>query len=258
MISKVSHFVIQLGTRIQNYGYLLANPSYSKVRNTKGDRNLYRLLNKSWFLHQDIRTVLDVGSNEGQFIKTALALMPDAFIYGFEPNPQAIQKLETTELNWQKVKILPIAFGSNKTVLPLNISKFSPSSSFLRMNEQHITEFPGTETEQVVGVTVDRLDNIVKSLEAASGPFLLKIDVQGFEMEVLLGATGIFDEISVIVCELNIAPLYENQYNFESIVAFMHQHHFQLIDISEPVRSKKTQELLYLDIAFKKDSNRVP
>ena len=97
MISKVSHFVVQLGTRIQNYGYLLANPSYSKVRNTEGDRDLYRLLNKSWFLHKEIRTVLNVWSKEGQFIKTALALMPDAFIYGIDIS-EPVRSRKTQEL----------------------------------------------------------------------------------------------------------------------------------------------------------------
>ncbi|MDJ0734441.1 MAG: FkbM family methyltransferase [Nostocaceae cyanobacterium] len=242
-----------LGTRIQNYAYLLANPTYSKVRKNGGCGTLYRLLNKDWFPHQHIRTVLDVGTNEGQFIKTALALMPNVAIYGFEPNPEAVNKLKNTDWGSDKVNILPIACGSENAKLKLNISKFSPASSLLKMEQKHQEEFPGTETEKVISVEVERLDQIVPSLKIDSEPFLLKIDVQGFELEVLSGASGIFKQTPIIVCEVNLASLYENQCTFDSLIAFMRQHQYRLVDIGNPIRSSYNQEILFLDLAFKRE-----
>jgi FkbM family methyltransferase len=252
-MSEVSKMLTYFGSRIQNYGYLLANPAYSKLRNGGGCGNLYRLLNNDWFPRQEIRTVLDVGANEGQFIKTALALMPDAAIYGFEPNPESVKKLEKTDWGSNKVNILPIACGSKKATLQLNVSKFSPSSSLLKMEQRHLDEFPGTETEKTITVEVERLDHTVASLRAVQSPFLLKIDVQGFEGEVLAGATGIFNETRVIVCEINMASLYENQCTFDSLIAFLSQHHYRLVDMGNPIRSRQTQEILFLDLAFKRD-----
>lgn len=249
---KISSLLTYLGSRIQNYGYLLANPNYSMVRKGNGCGALYRLLNKDWFPSKDIRTVLDVGANEGQFIKTALALTPDAAIYGFEPNPEAIRKIKMGELSSRSVTVLPIACGSKKAALQLNISKFSPSSSLLKIAKQHSIEFPETETEKSITVEVERLDSIVQFLKI-QGPFLLKLDVQGFEAEVLSGATGIFNQTPIIVCEVNLASLYEGQCTFESVVAFMSQHHYRIVDIGTPIRSSHTQEILYMDLAFKKD-----
>ncbi|MHC5716140.1 MAG: FkbM family methyltransferase, partial [Nostoc sp.] len=79
------------------------------------------------------------------------------------------------------------------------------------------------------------------------------IDVQGFELEVLAGAIGIFNQTPVIVCEVNLAELYQNQCTLESLVAFMRQHQYRIVDIGNPIRSYHTQEVLYLDLAFLKE-----
>ncbi len=250
---NASRFLTYLGTRIQNYGYLLANPDYSKVRLGKGCGDLYRLLNKDWFPRKEIQLVLDAGANEGQFIRTALALMPEVMVYAFEPNPEAVKKLKTGDWNPEKVKILPVALGSQEATLPLNISKFSPSSSFFKISDQMIAEFPETETEQTISVNVGRLDTLLDNQDVKPGSILLKIDVQGFELEVLEGAIGLFNQISIIVCEINLAPLYEGQCTIESIVAFLRSHGYKLVDIGEPIRSRYNQEILYLDLAFKKE-----
>jgi hypothetical protein len=110
MIRTFSSFISAIGNRLQNFGYCLVNPSYLKVRSGKGCADIYRLLNKNWFPKEKIHLVLDVGANEGQFINTSLALMPDVPIYSFEPNPNLTNKLQSkySSLN---VKIFPIAIG---------------------------------------------------------------------------------------------------------------------------------------------------
>lgn len=251
--NRLSKFLSDLGIKIQNFAYLLDNPGYSQVKANKGDGGLYRLLNKEWFVNTKIDGILDVGVNEGQFIKTILFLLPNISIYGFEANPHLIKKLEENYANIKNVKIFPIACGSIQGFLPLNVSKFSPSSSLLKISELHLEEFPGTETEQVINVKVDRLDNRVKTLGLLHESFLLKIDVQGFELDVLKGATAIFDKVHIIVCEVNLAHLYENQTTFESLVSFLRHHKYQLVDIGKPIYSHRTHEILYIDLAFKKN-----
>ena len=73
----ISQKLVNFGNRLANLGYLIANPSYTQVRNGRGSADIYRLLNKKWFPKTDIKLVIDIGANEGQFIKTSLALMPD-------------------------------------------------------------------------------------------------------------------------------------------------------------------------------------
>lgn len=250
MLSFLPPLLNELGNRIQNYGYLLANPSYKSVRAGKGAADLYRFLNKKWFPEEKIQLVLDVGANEGQFIRTSLALMPRVPIYAFEPNPSAIQTLQNCDWGAEIVTLFPIALGSQQETLTLNVSKFSPASSLLQNSNQLTSEFPETVPETTVNVDVKRLDAVIQTLGTPAANFLLKIDVQGFELEVLKGAVGVFDQILVIVCEVNLALLYEQQCTLESILAFLQNYHYQLIDIGQPVRSRTSEEALYVDLAF--------
>jgi FkbM family methyltransferase len=252
-MKNLSSLLMKLGNRIVNLSYILENPSYQKVRNKNACPDLYKLLNKNWFPAKQIKTVLDVGTNEGQFMRTSLALLPNATVYGFEANPKIAKTININEFDSNKVKILNVACGSKRSTLPMYISKFSPSSSLLPIADDHIQEFPGTGTDEIINVPVERLDTIIQSLDLKDqGSYFLKIDVQGYEMEVLEGATGILNETIVILCEVNIAPLYQNQCNLESILSFMNEHKFDLVDLGEPFRAKATQNLLYLDLVFLK------
>ena len=248
----ISQKLVNFGNRLANLGYLIANPSYTQVRNGRGSADIYQLMNKKWFPKTDIKLVIDIGANEGQFIRTSFALMPDTKILAFEPNPVSVQKLQ--EANWDaiQVQIFTLALGSSQDYLPLNVAEFSPASSLLKNSQQLNQEFPNLLTEKVIKVEIDRLDNIIHKLNLAlcDKSLLLKIDVQGFELEVLKGATELFDKIAVIVCEVNLASLYEQQCSFNEIIFFLYQNNFRLIDIGQPIRSRVNEEILYVDLAF--------
>jgi FkbM family methyltransferase len=255
--SMISQNLIKLGSRISSLGYLLENPSYSQVRHGRGCADIYKLINKKWFPKTDIKIVIDVGANDGQFIRTSLALMPQAKILAFEPNPDSVQKLENGDWDTSNVKILPFALGDVSGNLPLNISCFSPASSLLKTSQSLATEFPEALTETIVIVKIERLDSVIEKLKLDTDlstihchHMLLKIDVQGFELEVLKGATKLFDRIAVIICEVNLAQLYEDQCAFDTIVNFLYKNGFRLIDIGESVRSRNNEEVLYVDLAF--------
>ncbi len=240
----------KLGRRISMLGYLLGNPRYAKVRRNGGDRDLFRLLDKPWLQRQNIRTVLDVGANEGQFIKAARALFPAASIFAFEPNPRLTQPLQDLLSAGSANAVFQIACGREPKIMPLHLATFSPATSLLSPTSLQVPEFPAVETEQTIDVKVERLDHVVEQHGSARKPYLLKIDVQGFELEVLDGAVRILPDVAAIVCEVNTALFYEGQASFEGISAFMRQHNFKLVDIGEPIRARETAEVLYFDVAF--------
>jgi FkbM family methyltransferase len=239
----------KLGERISALGYVVRNPGYAEVRRGGGARDLYRLLNKPWLQRQSIGTVLDVGANEGQFIKPARVLFPKASILAFEPNPRLMQSLQEL-LPPGTGAVCQMACGQEAGTMPLHLMKFSPASSLLPPTSLRIPDFPAAEKDETIEVKVGRLDFVVSGHPLARKPYLLKIDVQGFELEVLQGAVDILPDVSAIVCEVNAVSFYEGQAGFEDIYGFVRQHNFKLVDIGEPIRNRNTGEVLYFDVAF--------
>lgn len=242
----------KIGQRISALGYVWQHPSYTEVRHKEGARDLFRLLNKPWLRPESIGTVLDVGANEGQFIKVAQVLFPQASILAFEPNPHLAGSLQSLLSARGNGAVLPIACGRESATMPLHLTQFSPAASLLRPTALHIPGFPSLKTEETIEVKVERLDHAVQASPLGRPPHLLKIDVQGFELEVLQGSIGILPDVAVILCEVNAVPFYAGQAGFEQIYGFLHQHNFRLVDIGEPIRAQATGEVLYFDVAFLK------
>ena len=89
-----------------------------------------------------------------------------------------------------------------------------------------------------------------KKLSAPHAALVNGTQVQGFELEVLRGAQGLFSNVEVIVCEVLLAAFYEGQTKAEDLLAFLRAHGFLPIDFDEPVRTVKSGKVLYLDVAF--------
>lgn len=242
MLARFGYFLQRCAERLGNAGYLLAHPAYASVRKSGGARDLYRLLDKPWLRREAIRTVLDVGANEGQFAKTARLLFPQARILAFEPNPEAAAKIERLD----HVQVVRTACGREKAAMSLHVAQFSPASSLLAACR---SKDAGSQIAHTIEVQVERLDAIVPELRAEA-PCFLKIDVQGFEKEVIEGAAGVLDRVEAVVCEVCLAPFYEHQARLDEIVALLDAAGFRLVDIGAPVRAAKDSEILYLDLAF--------
>ena len=251
-VKSLGQLLEKIGQRISALGYVWQHPSYTEVRHNEGARDLFRLLNKPWLRPESIGTVLDVGANEGQFIKVAQVLFPQASILAFEPNPHLARSLQSLLSARGNGAVLPIACGRESATMPLHLTKFSPAASLLRPTALHIPGFPSLKTEETIEVRVERLDHAVQASPLGRPPHLLKIDVQGFELEVLQGSIGILPDVAVILCEVNAVPFYAGQAGFEQIYGFLHQHNFRLVDIGEPIRAQATGEVLYFDVAFLK------
>ncbi len=239
-----------IGRRISGLGYSLRNPSYAQARRSGAERDLYRLLNKTWLQPESIGTVIDVGANEGQFIKTARLLFPQASILAFEPNPRLLPTLQALISEAGNGSVFPVACGRHSAKLPLHLTRFSSSTSLISRTSAHASGPSAMEPDETIEVNVRRLDEIVRAQPPTPKPYLLKIDVQGFELEVLQGSTGLFPEVAAIVCEVNLVPFYIGQAGLENIHAFMGEHDFKLVDIGEPIRTGEAGEVLYFDVAF--------
>jgi FkbM family methyltransferase len=170
------------------------------------------------------RTVVDVGANKGQFSLVARHLFPDAKIHAFEP-------LESERRIYQSVisgpvQIRSIALGAETGTADFFIASRADSSSLLAPGKGQEAAY-GVGLSSTTTVSVDRLENVISAAELV-GPVLLKLDVQGAELQVLHGAEAILPHVDAVYCEVSFVELYARQPKASAIVSFLDRHGFTL------------------------------
>jgi len=144
----------------------------------------------------DLETCVDVGANVGQFTLLIRQEHPNARVLAFEPlgGPAAIyQKLFSSDT---QVEFHQIALGTERKNVGMHVSRRADSSSLLPISDLQTQQFPGTEEVGRESVVVAPMTDFVSS-EQLAGPSLLKIDVQGFELEVLKSAESLYFDASL-------------------------------------------------------------
>ncbi|MFK7843620.1 MAG: FkbM family methyltransferase [Sphingorhabdus sp.] len=174
-------------------------------------------------LHPD--TIIDVGANKGQFSAMAAKLWPKAQLIAFEPIPDQADKFES-HLG-TRATVHRCALAAEQSAMDLHIASRADSSSLLPLDDRQKTMFDMEEVG-LLTVPVRRLDEIVTA-ENIPGRALLKIDVQGFEYEVLLGAKGLVGVIEWIFVEASFMELYTGQRLFPEIEQLLNGYGYEEI-----------------------------
>ena len=180
------------------------------------DRNDGTMLRLRWLKKMNIKTVLDIGANEGQFAILIRKLLPQAMIYSFEPIPDCYSALVEHFKKDSLFKAWNIACGDEEKEIDMNLNAFSPSSSLLEMDELHVQHFSHTATTKKQRIRVKTLDGLRKELYLIK-PIMVKIDTQGYEREVIKGGSELLREADVVFVELTYRPLYKEQSLFHEI-----------------------------------------
>lgn len=198
-----------------------------------------------------IDTVLDVGANIGQF---AMGLRESGYkgrIISFEPLSEAYSHLLINSKNDPNWIIAPrMAIGSEEGKKTINMSGNFVSSSILKMTNIHIKGAPESAYVGSEEIYINKLDNIWKTFFKNKDNIFIKIDVQGYESQVLKGATNILSKIKGIQIELSLVPLYENQLLFRDMLDYITSLGFELWDILPGFRDKQSGKLLQFDGIF--------
>ncbi|MCB0862220.1 MAG: FkbM family methyltransferase [Solirubrobacterales bacterium] len=113
----------------------------------------------------------------------------------------------------------------------MNVSGRDDSSSLLAIGKRQEQEFPGTGTDHTIEVPVSTLDD--ETSRPLARPALLKMDVQGFELDALRGATATLEEVDVALIECSFVELYEGQALAGEVVNFMTEAGFTLDGVYE-------------------------
>ncbi|MDR2146037.1 MAG: FkbM family methyltransferase [Tannerella sp.] len=210
----------------------------------------FKEVNK-WLQEKKIRTVLDVGANTGQFARKARILFPDAKIYSFEPIQSVYEKLKQNFAGDMNFKAFNTALGEENGEVTFFQNDYSDSSSCLKMKDTHKEAFPYTIHESAINVRINTLDAVLK-VDDLQSPYLVKLDVQGFEEKVINGGQDIIRNAEYIISEVSFVELYENQPLFNVIYSKLTGMGFRYIGNFEQLLSPLNNEILQADALFKK------
>jgi FkbM family methyltransferase len=197
-----------------------------------------------------INLVLDIGANTGDWSINLRNWGYNHNILSFEPLAREFNLLNertSKDLKWESFNL---AIGEKNYSSEINISNNSVSSSLSQILPNHIEAESNSEIVGSQLIEVVSLDAFEHTWFRNSDSIFLKVDVQGFEKKVLVGAQNILSKIKLIQLELSFNPLYSDDTCFNDMVVFLQQKGFLLYHLENGFRHSQTQELLQVDAIF--------
>ena len=156
--------------------------------------------------------ILDVGANVGQYASGVFSSGYRGRIVSFEPlaGPNAaLLRASRDNPRWEVAT--RTCLGDREGEIEVNVSENSIASSVLPLTADHLRASPLARFVSSERVPVARLDSIADQYLADSRAPFLKIDVQGYEQQVLDGATETLKKLHGLQIELSLVPVYEGQ-----------------------------------------------
>lgn len=209
----------------------------------------YKIINRAKNAGVKPKTIIDVGANLGQFTVAASQLFPNVLIYSIEPDENIAKILQKNIDRSIVQEVIISAIGNHTGEAVFNINSDSQVSSLLDLGKERIEFFPKTKKVTDVKVPINTLDNLFANTKLTH-PILLKIDVQGYEEQVLLGANLFLKKVKWVLVEVAFSNLYVGESDFLSINTLMEKHGFKFIRPLNFHLSPNTNEIIEMDALF--------
>ena len=188
--------------------------------------------------------VVDVGANRGHWTEMLKSVFPAAEVLMLEPQPEMREPLNELCARLPGLRWVETAVGARDETRLQTIWEDLQGSSFL----------PRPDPERVARAEqrparVRRLDDLLQE-HASPVPDLVKLDVQGFELEVLRGSPSIFGRTEVFIVETSLYDFLDDIPLLREVIAFMAEREYEVYDLAGQFRRPIDGALGQLDVVF--------
>ena len=194
------------------------------------------------FSDLQINCVIDAGANHGQYGEFLRRMGYKGRIVSFEPVSSSFEELSARARNDDAWMTYKLAAGTAKQVLEINVMEHDDFSSFLPVSSYGATQFARaavvTRSEEVNVVRLDSMiAEIISGLDAPR--IYLKMDTQGYDLQVLDGATGFLPLIQGLQSEISFRPVYDGMPDYLTSLAKLNALGFSVSSLVPVARDER-------------------
>jgi FkbM family methyltransferase len=225
----------------------------TRINTKKFSLASYKMIRRMIKTGVSAKTIIDIGANKGQFSNLAYHMFNPDKIIAIEANPDLAKDLNKNLSHIENKTILMTGIGNKDGELSFNFNTDSQVSSFLKNDQDRLNYFPNDRTFKKSNLPIAKLDSLINQSNL-DGPILIKIDVQGFEKDVINGAINNLKRVKWLLLEISFSSLYVGQPNFQEIVNILNNLGFTFVGPMDFHENPERSSIIEMDALFLKDS----
>lgn len=220
---------------------------------SRNSEHIYRSINKiKNVTSQELLKgsyIIDIGAHGDGFTSVFAENFPDCKIIAYDPLKSKLSNNIKGLKKFSNITYKEKALGNETCTKSMNITEHSYSSTFLDINVSSLSEGKKKlfSVQQTVQVQMDKMDN---ELENVNKILLIKIDTQGYELNILKGGVESLRKTKYILLELCNHTDYVNNPQYYEVDSFLREHNFTLFQIYSPLGDGLEFDCLYKNLNF--------
>ena len=231
-----------LQSLINLFGYnIIKSKNFRKINRTL-DHAIKSIIKK------ENPVIFDIGAHEGESIERFKNLFKNPIIHSFEPQLQTFKILKNKRKENENIFLNNFGLGSKKENREIFVNSNTATSSYLNIDNKN-NFFKPVKTNRKEQTKIDTFDDYFNNSKIDFIDFV-KIDVQGFEEDVLRGAIKSLDKVKLIEVEIVFVNLYEKNSSFFKIESILNEYNFELFSLSSISLNRDDDRIKNLDALY--------